>query len=335
PLQLWAGHFDLVFVLVYLLPLFLMLLSFDLHTTEQQNGTLRLLMMQAGHLGGLLFAKTLARLLILSGFLLALTLWVWLLLRPWLDLDWSWSHWFLLLAVVMVYGAFWLLLAAWLNCFRWPAVQVATSLATLWLLWSWLLPATGQQALQTLYPVPSRLAYLQQQREALESARRNSDQLLGAYLEDHPELADGADNRYAMLQLSKAQRMARAVRPLVQQYQQQLARQQALASAWIYLSPVSLLEQALMHLAGSDMARYEVFEVQAHAFQKDWQAFFMPLITQGRALNSADFARLPAFVDAVPDTRGQIFWRLSASLLVLLVLVLGLTWRAWRRYPVI
>jgi len=334
PLQLASGQVDLVFVLVYILPLLLIAISFDLTASEQASGTLRLLLVQGGSLVPLLLAKLLARVLVLLGLLLGLSLLVWVWLHftgQALDL----TRWGLSLLAVLVYGCFWILLAAALNARRLPAAQIAAGLATCWLLWTWLIPAASQQSLQTFFPVPSRLEYIQSYREASESARQQSSQLLGAYLEDHPELAGGADNRYALLQLSKEQALAQAVGPVLQAYATQLQQQQRWARGLQYLSPVSLLEQSLMQLAGSDLSRYQDFRQQVATFQGQWQGFFLPLIQQGQAVNSVDFARFPAFVYQEPKPLTHGLWLQLGFLCGLAGVLLLWVLAAYRRYAVI
>lgn len=336
PLQLWTGHFDLIFVWVYILPLLLIALSFDLTASEQQAGTLKMLLVQGGELTPLVIGKLLARftmlvvLLALSG---AVAVWG----AQNLGLALPTARLGAMAAVLLVYGCGWLSLAALLNAWAWKPATIAATLAACWLTGAWLIPAAGEQLLQGLVPVPPRISYIQAYREASESVRQESSRLLGQYLEDHPELAGGADNRYAMLQLTKEAALAEAIRPVVQNYEARLQRQQA-AGRWLsLLSPVALAEQTLMHLAGSDLARYQDFRRQSDAFQARWKAHFLPLIERNQALVSPDFGRLPEFAYAEPRLSSRAAeLGLRVGLLLLLALGLG-AWalQRYRRYAVV
>jgi ABC-2 type transport system permease protein len=68
PSHLLSGHFDLAFVIVYLFPLLIFALSYNLLSAEREIGTLRLLMSQPLALRTLVPGKVLVR----AGALLAL-----------------------------------------------------------------------------------------------------------------------------------------------------------------------------------------------------------------------------------------------------------------------
>lgn len=294
PLQLWTGHFDLAFVMVYLLPLLLIVLSFDLTASEHASGNLKLLLVQGGGLQDLIRGKLLARVLVLKGMLALLTLLAWgsslIGGQPF-----AWPRWCLMLLSSFLYGAVWLGLATWLNARRWAPANIAAALASFWLLGVWVIPGACQQLVQTLYPVPTRISYIQNFREASEAARQNSSQLLGKYMQDHPELSGGADNKYAMLQLSKEQALAKAIRPVVESYTARLEQQQKLARWLQYLSPVTVFESSLMQLAGSGPERQQDYRNQVTAFHADWHSYFLPLLKSNQALLPAHFKALPQF----------------------------------------
>ena len=330
PLQLWTGHFDLSFVLVYLLPLLLIAFSFDLTAGEQASGNLKMLLVQGGGLRALVWGKLLARTGILAAMLLLLSLLSWATAQS-LNLPFGWGRWSLMMLATMLYGLVWIGLAAVLNALRRKPATIAASLAALWLLAVWVLPGSSQQLLQSLVPVPSRLNFVQSVREASEQVRQESSRLLGKYLEDHPELAGGTDNKYAMLQLSKEQAMAKSIRPVVDGYQAQLTRQRQIA-AWLqYLSPVTVFEASLMQLAGSGPERYQAYRQQLEAFHGQWQSFFLPLLQQNQALLPSHFTTLPQFQFREPG-RAELAPVLLPQLLFLALLAAGLLGYSLKRY---
>lgn len=336
PLQLWTGHFDLVFVLVYLLPLLLIAISFDLTAGEQTSGNLKMLLVQGGGLQTLILGKLAARFAVLLGMLGLLSAMAWgaslVVNQPFI-----WSRWGLLLLLSSCYGTFWLGLAALLNALRWRAANIAASLAAIWLLGVWVIPGSSQQVLQSLVPVPSRISFVQSYREATEKVRQESSQLLGKYMEDHPDLAGGADNEYALLQLSKEQAIAEAIRPVVNNYQGQLDQQQRVARWLQYLSPVTVFESALMQLAGSGPERQQDYKTQVQASHDQWQQYFMPAIKQNQSLMPDDFTRTPTF-----DYQELRLRNLSSVLLpetlflaLLAAVLLGYSLQLYRRYQII
>ncbi len=337
PLQLWTGHFDLVFVLVYLLPLLLIAISFDLTAGEQASGNLKMLLVQGGGLQELILGKLTARVAVLLGMLSLLSAMAWgaslVVNQPFI-----WVRWGLLLLLSCCYGAFWLGLASLLNALRWRAANIAASLAAIWLLGVWVIPGSSQQALQSLVPVPSRISFVQSYREATEKVRQESSQLLGKYMEDHPDLAAaGADNEYALLQLSKEQAIAEAIRPVVDTYQSQLDQQQRVARWLQYLSPVTVFESALMQLAGSGPERQQDYKIQVQSSHDQWQQYFMPAIKQNQSLMPEDFTHTPTF-----DYQELRLRNLSSVLVpetlflaLLAAILLGYSLKLYHRYQVI
>lgn len=336
PLQLWAGHFDLVFVLVYLMPLFLIAISFDLTASEQESGNLKLLLVQGGGLLALIKGKVLARLWVLVFILVSLSLMIWGFVT-FNQIDFAWTRWCLAMVLSLMYGSIWMSLAAFLNAKRWKPSNIAASLASIWLLAVWVIPGANQQLIQGLLPVPSRMDYIQSYREAAEQVRQESSKLLGKYMEDHPEIAGGTDNKYAVLQLSKAQAMAKAIRPVVNTYQDQLAQQQKLAAYLQYLSPASVFESILSQLAGSDLNRQQAYRSQVVSFQAQWTAFFLPLIQSNQALEPQHFQVHPHF--KFQEVR---LVNLNSSIIAAFIVLLGLTsilsalsLRAYHSYQII
>ncbi|MEJ7658781.1 MAG: hypothetical protein WKG07_03710 [Hymenobacter sp.] len=66
-MKLLVGNFDLAFVLVYLLPLFVIALGYGLLAGEQESGVLPLLRVQAASVRRLLLGKLLFGFLLVAG----------------------------------------------------------------------------------------------------------------------------------------------------------------------------------------------------------------------------------------------------------------------------
>ena len=84
--------------------------------------------------------------------------------------------------------------------------------------------------------------------------------LLARYYEDHPELASGgaeqAMNDFNIVRVAVDDDVARRVRPVVDRYEQQIARQQATIDRLRFLSPAVLMQDALNDVAGTGMPRH-------------------------------------------------------------------------------
>ena len=136
------------------------------------------------------------------------------------------------LVAVSTYGVLWFALAVLVASFGRSSATNATALATVWLLLVVLLPSMFNLLATTIYPVPSRVDMIQAVRVASDAATSAGSTLLARYYEDHPELASGgaeqAMNDFSVIRVAVDSDVARRVRPVVDRYEQQLARQQAM-----------------------------------------------------------------------------------------------------------
>ena len=181
PLRLLTGRFDLAFVLLYIFPLLIIALSFNLIAAEAESGTLALFLSQPVTLGTLVMSKTLIRfaLVAVTAILFpALSVaFVGLFTRHGLSF-WRLVIWSLAAAG---YGIFWFALALYINNRRKSSVHNALTLAVGWLGIVIILPVITGLAAQIIFPVPSSLMIADKERairtEAQEKATHSTDLL--------------------------------------------------------------------------------------------------------------------------------------------------------------
>ncbi|MYH09836.1 MAG: ABC transporter permease, partial [Gemmatimonadales bacterium] len=174
PLNLMVGRFDLAFVVIYLLPLLVLALSFNVLSEEREQGTLALTLSQPVSARGVVAAKLAFRALVAVGMVLAVSL-VGLLVTggfgaPGRILLWC--------AAVVAYALFWFMLAAWVNSLRRSSAWNATVLVGAWLVLVVVLPAGINIAAGLLHPLPSRVQMITAQREASNDAVNRRSELL-------------------------------------------------------------------------------------------------------------------------------------------------------------
>ncbi len=339
PLRLSVGNFDAAFVIVWLLPLVVIALSFNLVSAERERGVLAVAVAAGASPVDFILGKLAARALLVFG-----SLWIALLAAalaagvppgnaagalPLL----------LWLAGATLYAAFWFALALFVNSRPRASDQNASLLAGAWLVLVILAPALTNLAATTVFAAPSRVALTTELREASEEADRAAAASRDQYFFDHPEMAGGEMDRTAYFQ-SVAQSelsISRAMAPLLAQFDVQARRQQGLVEVLQFLSPGTMTWQSLTTLAGSDGARHREFHAQALAFHERWSGFFREPLMRGATLTPADYAALPQFGFQEPPL-GQTLSRALPALAVLLALTLllgGIAIRRLRRFPVV
>jgi ABC-2 type transport system permease protein len=242
---------------------------------------------------------------------------------------------------VTVYGAFWFALAIAVNALGKNAAANAIALAACWLAFAVVIPAAVNLAASACYPVPSRVEFVNARRVETTDAMARGSQLLARFVEDHPELAppnaslDTAD--FGMLRMARDEEVARKLKPVLDRFNAQIARQHAFVNRLRYLSPALLMQEALYDIAGTGRARHQQFLAQVDEHYRVWKAFFAPRVFHKVAITPADFGRFPRF-HYQEELTGELAKRVIRPALLLLAVAAIAAWfglRRYRSYPVV
>jgi ABC-2 type transport system permease protein len=344
PWNLFSGHVDLAFVIVYLLPLLIFAMSYNLLSAEREQGTLRMLLTQPLTLMTLLLAKVAVRASTLLSVTLVLPLLLLLLLRPetrtlaqWLLL----GGWALL---VVAYAAFWFALTTLINAYSHSSAVNALLLAGLWVVLVLIMPVTLNLVVEQISPAPSRtelatttrlitIAGLEQYNDLLSSDYRYAEE---------PTTLFPQDGKFAVQPRARAHYLMdrdvdAKIEVVLDKFDAQLAGQQQLVDRYGLLSPAITMYEGMTALAGTGSKRYLHFKNQVDAFHQEWKTFFQPKMDQGLAITEADLNSLPKFVwqETQADGTASATWLRILQLLVPVLLMLAITWRKLRRYQAV
>lgn len=339
PANLLTGSFDVAFVIVFLYPLVILALSYNLLSGEKENGTLALTLSQPVSLAQVAAAKILVRGAVALGLTCVFTLLGALGAGVDLGAPGAAAALAAFFGVTAIYGVFWFSLALLVNSFGRGSATNAMVLAGAWLTLALVIPSTVALVASTLYPVPSRVEMIQSIRSATRDASARGAQLLGAYFADHPELApegeiDAGD--YYSRKFVVEEEVSKLIAPLSGRFEAQIRGQQAVVSNLQYLSPAVLTQQSLNDLAGTSYARYAHFQRETERFASVWKAHFLPQVYRRAEFTAAGLDELPRFVyQREPDS--IVASRVGGASLLILLAAAGLFGRsifALRRYPV-
>ncbi len=344
PVTLAVGRLDMVFLLTAALPLLLLAFSFNLLSVEREQGTLALVLAQPIALATLITGKLLTRFLRL---LLPLAIAVPLLLALAVDpaqLGRAPLDYLLLAVLILVYGAFWLLLAGLINALGGSSARNALSLGGLWLLLVLVVPSLLNIAAAALHPPPDRAGLTNELRARLVEARNGGDQLYQDHALEHPDTvvaestdpAEAFDSAKATLTTWLVRERTDAlVAPIAERFEQDLAAQQDLAESGRFLSPALLFQAALNRLAGVDAARSRAFSAAAKAHLDALRAQLIPKVLAGQILRAGDYGGLPRFEMVEPSAAGPLGLDLLGLLLAVLLPAVLLMARLRSARPVI
>lgn len=337
PANLLVGHFDLAFVVIFMLPLVIIALTYNLLSAEREQGTLALCLSNPVPLRTLVLGKLAFR----AGLVLTLTVGITIAGlgiagTPLFSADGAlrFAAWALL---VIAYGGFWFAVAAAINVLGKDSAQNALMLAGLWVVFLLVLPTFGSIAVNLAYPLPSRAEMVNTLRAVQTDASKEADASVARYQQEHPGEAGGqTDAEQSQRRAAILQTAAAKTAQVMAQHDEQQARQQRLVAAWRFLSPAILMQDALNDVAGTGEGRYRHYRAQVDRFSQQWRDFFAPKVERNESLTQEDYDRFPRFRYA-EQWLGEWAADLPAALLGLLLpaaVLVGFSVRRVRGYSI-
>lgn len=296
PVQLLFGNFDLAFVIIYILPLLIISFSFNILSKEKELGTLRLLSAQPISTTNWLLQKTGIRFVIFTTISIVSLLCVIAIFSS--DSIKDISRLFGLVALVVSYNLFWFVLSYVINIKVNNAAKNAFSLIGLWLLIVLIFPATINQIGNSLYPVPSRLKMINEIRLIKKENEESQNKIMDEYLRSHPELAQESDTEkfgFWHNYFASEKAMEEKTKPILDQYETQLKKQQDLISGFKFLSPAILLQQSLNNIAGTSEKHYNDYKKQVFEFSGRWRDYLVPMLFKNQKFTLKSYSEMPEF----------------------------------------
>ncbi len=337
PWNLLSGHFDLSFVIVFVLPLLVIALGYNMLSAEREQGTLRMLCSQPISIASVITGKLLVRLLAVLAIAIPLPLVAILVLHPetlgqeqfFLMLSWA--------ALVACYALFWFALAALVNVAGLSSSANALIMIAVWTVLVLIVPVVLNLAVNVISPAPSRTELASRTRVVTADALLEYENLYSAdyrYASD-PEAMKVKDGQIEVPARMRAfflakQRVDERIEPLLGQFDAQLLKQQRLVDVLGFLSPAILVNEALNGIAGTDSRRFLAFKSQTETFHNSWREHFAPRIKDDLAVTADDLAALPQWrwSEVSPDKVNRRIW---SRIGLILMLVMGIGAAAWAR----
>jgi len=339
PINLASGTFDVAFLVIFLLPIFILAMTYDLLSSEKERGTLAMILAHPVSLRSLMGSKLVARAMILLAVVLGLGLAVLLTVGTNLGSSDTWLRFALWIGVVLLYSFFWFALAVVVNIFGRSSATNGIVLAGSWLILVVIVPTLVSLLATTLYPSPSRMDLTVAMRDAQTGAEKERMKALDQYYYDHLELVPDAQNKardFLTLAMANSAAIEKAVQPLYSQFQEQLNRQEELVQKFQFLSPAIMMQLSLNEISGASADRYEHFMRQVEVFHKQWGDFFAVRFLKREPMKTSDYENFPRF-QYVEEPFSAPLARMAPSLLGLLLIVLGVAAYGFvdlRRYQV-
>jgi ABC-2 type transport system permease protein len=332
PLAVASGQFDAAFVVLFLYPLLIFAVSFDLTAGERERGTLRMVLAQPVTLRQVVAGKMVVRVGMLIGpailIPIALVGWsspidgtFWLRAAAWA-------------VAIAAYAGIWHGLALLINSRGMSAPANALVLAGTWLLFAVVGPSCVNLLIAVRYPMPSRVEAAVQARAATQDATAQGSRQLGQFLQDHPTSANvGRDGmrQFALLQAERDRRVADRLAAVESAFDAQLRRQQRFASWLSVLSPTMIAQNVLIEIAGTGRSRFDHFRERVTTFQLRWRSYFEPRVLDAATVTPAEYAAAPSFTYA-DEPASAMLVRVIMPTAAMAALAAALWWAGFHGY---
>ena len=160
PSLLMSGNLDLGFVIIYLFPLILITMTFNLYSEEKELGTWKILAAQTSSKVRFLLKKLILRI----GFVFAILIFLMFLASAILQLQMDQNFWAIFIQSIL-YLLFWSALCFWMISLLKSSNFNALALISFWVVLTILVPALVNNYVINAYQVPEALAAMVEQRD--------------------------------------------------------------------------------------------------------------------------------------------------------------------------
>lgn len=317
----FLGNFDLFFVTIYLLPLIIIALSFNILSSEKEQGTLKVIQIANISLSKFVFSKLLFRFLVFT-----LVYWLivilFLLITTGTEAIFS-ANFLWIFALVTLYFLFWFSVSFFINSFFKSSNYNVSVLVTLWLVTMLLVPSVLQVITEKLHPMPSRVTLVNEKRDALEIIESEVAKTLEKFVYDHPEFSkDNSKARvreYNIKRFEKLNKVDSIIVPMEKNLEQQLKNQQNIVSNFMYFSPALLLQEQANYLTGTHTLQYKNFDNSIRLFRETLKKFYTEMAYTKDTFDYEQTTKIPRF-NSKDNFLGYPVSTLMASVIIFLLI---------------
>lgn len=297
PQILSNGTFDLSFVIIFLLPLLIIGFTYNIVSSEREQGTLALLLAETTAFERIVRIRYAFRYFVFN---LSFTFFVGTgLLFFGVNFTEAASNIAYFLLLTWVYSAFWFALSYFINSFGKASGYNAAVLTGAWLALVLLIPTVLSAYINQAHPMPSRLDLITKTREMGDKLNKETDKQLSRFYEEHAEFKvdssrfnpkeENAKRLFSRLSLETA------IEDETKKFEEIAMYRQEAVNKYRFLSPAIFIQQSLNDAAGTGAERYADFESQTTAFHKTYRDYFAPLVYRQGKFTPENLDNVPAY----------------------------------------
>lgn len=334
----FVGNFDFAFVVIYLFPLLIIVFSYNVLSSEKEQGTWVLLKTSNQSLAQLMLCRSGIRYLLFTGFF-------WLIVTPvligFIGTDFIFTaNWYWVVAEVSLYFAFWFAAALLVNSFSMTSNVNAMVLIFIWLFTGIIIPNILQIGLNKVYPIPSRIDMLTAERDAINKYFEKDGQDLTKDVFSSPRamirqasiVTPGMVYGYGVIVYKSQEIKDQAAAVAEGKLFGQIKKQQEAIRRLQLLSPALMMQEELSALSGSHWHQFNQFSKDADTFRRTTQQFYYPKMAYENTYRTFTIADAEAIPQFTPKDYHDFSWmNMKQSFMIYLGVVLVLGGIGYRR----
>lgn len=323
PSSLLMGNIDLGFVFIFLFPLVIIALSYNILSSQQENGVWILLKSQTSKPHLIIWNKLLVRVLVI--FATAFILMIAALFYLNLDLD---SIFFSIFGLVLLYLIFWFAAVFFIISFGKTSNFNASSLIGLWVGLAIVVPASLNLYLTAKYPVPEALKHVMEQRQGYhEKWDLPKNVTMDPFFKHYPHFRQFPFDEkktfswfwyYGMQQMGDDQALESR-----KAMEQKLENRQQFASVVALFFPTIQTQLSVNSLSGSDLKSHLDFQNFVRDYHEKVRLHFYPEIFQDKKVSLAEVEKFGLKHYENPVSPLKMESVISLILLDLILLIIG------------
>lgn len=300
----FTGNFDFSFVTIFLMPLLIIVFSYNILSSEREQGTWVLLKISNQSISKLMLTRIAIRYLLFSALFWVVVIPVFALLSGPAFL--STANWWWMFAMVSAYFAFWFAVSFFVNSFSMSSNINALLLILIWLFTGLLVPNILQIGLNKVHPIPSRIQMQTDERNAVNKYFEADGQELTKEVFSSPRtmirqasiVTPGMVYGYGVIVLKSQEIKDMATKKAEDILYGQIEKQQTAISRLQFLSPALTMQEAMSGLAGTHWHQFNSFSKDVDAFRGKLQDFYYPKMLYDstyRTFTVKDAEAIPVF----------------------------------------
>jgi len=336
PHKLLAGNFDLSFVFLYLFPLLIIALCYNILSQEKEQGTFPILNTQPISLRQIIAYKFLFKFILIIGLVVIYSLLGYLFspVKHTFPLL-SFLSW---LAILTGYMLFWFAIVFLIVSFKYNSSVSALSLTGFWMLFLIIIPSLINNYVAANYKISSRIRFVKDVGKEISSLWDLDDSiLLPAYYKAYPQYADNpikalwskedsfdslaknedTDSRYNKRIIVWHYILDYRIKKQLVIYNQQILNKLSAAEKFTWLNPVVTTQEALNDISASGYRQNQQFRNATAAYQDTVFNTTNRFIFGDKKLTLDDYKSYPAF--RIDNTSINIKEVISAIALLLVL----------------